>query len=77
MATNEQFRVYNAEALGQAVRHFREQAGLTQAELASKVGIDRFYLSKLENGHITEETQRLGALFRALGVRVTVGRADW
>ena len=71
------FRVYNAEGLGQAVRHFREQAGLTQTELADLVGLRQSYLSEIEAGKVTEQTQRLVALFKALGVRITVGDADW
>lgn len=77
MSTNEEFRVYNAEALGQAVRHFRERAGLTQAELARQVGIHRSYLAELEGGKVTEQTERLVALLKALGVRIVVGKADW
>ena len=78
MSTNEQeFLVYNAEALGRAVKHFREQAELTQAELADRVGIQRSYLAELEGGEVTEQTQRLVALFKALGVRIVVRRADW
>ena len=30
MEIDEPFLVYNADALGHAVKHFREQAGLTQ-----------------------------------------------
>ena len=77
MSTNEEFRVYNAEALGQAVRHFRERAGLTQAELARQVGIHRSYLAELEGGKVTEQTERLVALLKALGVRIVAGKADW
>ncbi|MGH9917455.1 MAG: helix-turn-helix domain-containing protein [Nitrososphaerales archaeon] len=77
MPSNAQFRIYNPEGLGQAVKHFREVAGLTQAELADRVDIQRSYLAELENGGVTEQTQRLVALFKALGVRITVGEADW
>jgi transcriptional regulator with XRE-family HTH domain len=77
MPTNQPFRVYNAEALGAAVRHFREQAGLTQAELADQVGIGRNYLVKLEAGEVTAETRRLVALFKALGARIVIDKADW
>ena len=77
MSIEKEFRVYNAEGLGEAIRHFREQAGMTQTELAELVGIRQSYLSELENGHLNEQTRRLIALFRALGVRAVVGRADW
>ena len=77
MPIKEEYRVYNAEGLGEAVRHFRERAGLTQTELAELVGIRQSYLSELENGHLNEQVHRLMALFKALGVRAVVGRADW
>jgi len=77
MSIENEFRVYNAEGLGEAIRHFREQAGMTQTELAELVGIRQSYLSELENGHANEQVRRLIALFKALGVRVVVGQADW
>jgi HTH-type transcriptional regulator/antitoxin HipB len=77
MEISDQYRIYNAQALGEAVRHYREEAGLTQAELAARVGLRQSYLSELESGHTTEQVQRLVALFKALGVRVIVGKADW
>ena len=77
MEKQRQYRVYNAEALGQAVKHFREQAGLTQVELARRAGIRRTYLAELEAGHVTEQTVRLVRLFKELGVRITIGAADW
>ena len=77
MSIENEFRVYNAEGLGEAIRHFREQAGMTQTELAELVGIRQSYLSELENGHANEQVRRLIALFKALGVRIVVGQADW
>jgi len=78
MPTDEaSFRVYNAAALGQAVRHFREQAGLTQAELAGRVGLQRSYVAELETGHVTEQTRRIVDLLKAVGARIEVKRADW
>lgn len=32
---------------------------------------------KLEGGKVTEQAERLVALFKALGVRIIVGEADW
>lgn len=77
MSIESEFRIYNAEGLGEAIRHFREQAGMTQTELAELVGIRQSYLSGLENGHANEQVRRLIALFKALGVRIVVGQADW
>jgi len=77
MPIEEEFRVYSAEGLGEAVRYFRERAGMTQTELAELIGIRQSYLSELENGHANEQVRRLIALFKALGVRAVVRQADW
>jgi transcriptional regulator with XRE-family HTH domain len=71
------FRIYTAASVGQAIRHYRMQAGLTQAELAEQVGIDRTYLSRLEQGHETEQLRRVIVLLRRLGVRATLRHEDW
>ena len=71
------FRVYNAASLGTAIRYFRKSEGLSQGELAERVGISRYYLTALENGKETEHLQRILALLRELGLRITVDRADW
>ena len=77
MPTSEEFWIYNAEGLGQAVRHFREKAGLTQAQLAELTGVSRTYLVELEGGRATEQTRRLVALLKVLGARIVVAEADW
>jgi transcriptional regulator with XRE-family HTH domain len=76
-AAEQPYRIYTAASVGQAIRHYRRQAGLTQAELAEQVGIDRTYLSRLEQGHETEQLRRVIVLLRRLGVRATLQHADW
>ena len=71
------FRIYTPASLGQAIRHYRKQAGLTQAQLAQRTGIDRSYLSRLERGHETEQLRHIVTLLRQLGVRATLQHADW
>jgi transcriptional regulator with XRE-family HTH domain len=71
------FRIYTTASLGHAIRHYRTQAGLTQADLAEQVGIDRSYLSRLEKGQETEQLRRVIVLLRRLGVRATLQHADW
>jgi len=39
------------QALGAAIQRLRDQAGVTQAELAARVGIGVPYVSQIENGH--------------------------
>lgn len=82
MVTSEQsqagpFRVYSAASLGDAIRHYRNEAGLTQAELAEAVGLQRSYLSELEGGKSTEQVTRVLRVLRHLGVRMTLDKADW
>jgi len=82
MHTSEQsseqpFRIYTTSSFGQAIRHYRRQAGLTQDELAEHVGLDRTYLSKLESGADTQQLRRILAILRELGVKATLERADW
>ena len=71
------FRVYTAGSLGDAIRHYRTEAGLTQAELAAQTGLQRSYLSELESGKETEQLKRLLRVLRQLGVRMTLDKADW
>jgi transcriptional regulator with XRE-family HTH domain len=71
------FRIYSAGSLGAALRHYREEAGLSQAELADRTGLNRTYLSNLEQGRETEQLKRVLRLLRQLGVRMTLEKADW
>lgn len=71
------FRVYTPASLGAAVRHFRQQTGLSQAELAERTGLHRTYLSALEQGRETEQVKRILRVLRELGVRMTIEKADW
>lgn len=58
--------------LGRAMRHFRDRGGVTQAELADQVGIHRSYLSDLERGRSTEQTERAFRVLRRLGLEIVV-----
>ena len=62
---------------GRPIRHYRLEAGLTQAELAELVGLSPSYLSRLETGEGTEELRRVVRILRQLGVRMTLQHADW
>ncbi len=56
--------------LGERVREIREAKGWTQREIADRVGIDDYYISRLENGHINPTLATLQKLARALEVEV-------
>jgi y4mF family transcriptional regulator len=75
-ADNE-FRVYTAASFGAAIKHYRKKVGLTQAQLAELAGLNRTYLSDLEQGKETEQLRRLLRVLKQLGVRMTLQRADW
>lgn len=71
------FRVYTPASLGAAIKHYRQQAGLTQAQLAELAGLNRTYLSDLEQGKETEQLRRVLRVLKQLGARITVQKADW
>ena len=48
------------EGLGQVVRKRREALGMTQAAVASRVGVAKSYLSMIENGRLEGVPSRCG-----------------
>jgi transcriptional regulator with XRE-family HTH domain len=69
------FSVQTPASLGIAIRHFRTQAQLSQAELATRAGIHRSYLSALERGHGTEYLQRVFRLLKQIDVKMVLEKA--
>lgn len=56
--------------VGQNVRRLRIAAGLSQAELAERMGVDRAYVSGLELGQRNPTILTLWQLAEALGVKL-------
>ncbi len=54
-------------ALGLALRRLRDNAGLTQEELAARVGIGATYISQVENGHRGVRWHSVTRMLSALG----------
>lgn len=54
--------------LGAAVTSARTKAGMTQAELASRSGLDEATISALEQGQYKPESHELSRVAEALGV---------
>ena len=50
----------------------RRLAGLTQQELADKIGTKKSYISKLENGHADIQLSTLFRIFAGLGKKVSL-----
>jgi transcriptional regulator with XRE-family HTH domain len=69
-------RVHTAAELGAALREFRQRRGLSQRELAAELGLSQRYVWELEQGKPGKLTDRLFALLRLLGVRMTLEQAD-
>ena len=57
--------------LGAELRRAREEAGLTQEDAAHRAGLDRSYLSQLENDHKSPTLDTLLRLCAALGVKAS------
>ena len=58
-------------AIGSQVRHFRQQLGLTIAELSRQAGLSQGMWSKIENGAASPSLMTLKAIARVLNVPVT------
>ncbi len=59
-------------ALGRRLRALRQDAGLTGAELAERLGISQSKVSKIENGTLTPGEEELAHWASILGATVTV-----
>ncbi len=58
--------------LGRAVGQIRQLRGLTQADLAREVGLQRPWLAKLETGHTTAVLGHLLRMLRRMGASIAV-----
>ncbi|MGC0252658.1 helix-turn-helix domain-containing protein [Pseudactinotalea sp. Z1748] len=61
-----------AEDIGTIIRAARKRQGVTQEELAKRLGAHRRYVSALENGHSTLALRRALEAFDVLGLDVSI-----
>jgi y4mF family transcriptional regulator len=66
-------QVHTVRDLGAAVREARSHQGLTQAELASRAGVSRDWLVRLEQGHPRLEVQLVLDVLAAAGLALATG----
>ena len=59
---------YNADILREA----RKEAGLTQSELARRIGADKAYVSKVEHGRTVPTVSSFYKIVAALGMQVVL-----
>lgn len=51
------------------IRNFRQKKGLSQAQLAERVGVDQSQISRMENGDVSPTLKTLGKIADVLGVK--------
>ncbi len=61
-----------AFCLAETLREERLRAGLTQEQLAEKIGTKKTYISRLENGKADVQLSTLFRIFNGLGRRVSL-----
>jgi DNA-binding XRE family transcriptional regulator len=62
----------DAFCLAECLKEQRRLAGLTQEQLAEKIGTKKSYISKIENGRYDVQLSTLFRIFAGLGKRVSV-----
>ena len=69
----EQFEMEcDAFIIGEQLKDERLKAGLTQEQLANKIGTKKSFISRIERGHADIQLSTLVKLFRGLGRRISV-----
>lgn len=59
---------------GQVILDARKSEKVTQAELAKRLGVDKSYISKIENGNINPSVGFFYRIMNALNLRVEITR---
>lgn len=63
--------------IGTQIRRYRRKAGLSQAELASKVGLRQATISQIENGNPATRLDTLLSLLAVLGLETRIGERTY
>jgi HTH-type transcriptional regulator / antitoxin HipB len=66
------YELQRPEDLGTAIVEFRTRAGVTQAELAERVAMNRTYVSNVEQGDVPVYVERYFVLLKSLGLTITI-----
>lgn len=57
--------------LGEQLRAERLKAGMTQEQLAARIGTKKSYISRIENGHADIQLSTLFKIFQGLGRKIS------
>ncbi len=57
--------------LGKKVQRFRKKTGLTQEQVAEKIGISRAYMGYIEQGRYSASLEVIEKVARALKVKIS------
>lgn len=58
--------------LQQLLKQARKESGLTQLTLANKVGVQKSYISNIENGNQSVSTDKAAEILAAIGYELKV-----
>ena len=72
MSPARSWSIHNPADIGRAIAGVRAEKGLTQAELAEQLEVDRGYLARLEAGASQLVLERSLRALRRMGARITV-----
>jgi len=61
---------------GLLLRKARKEAGMTQAEVAGKIGANKSYISRIENGLIIPTATSFFRIVSAMGMQVQISKAN-
>ena len=62
--------LYHRRVLGEALRIYRKQAGMSQEKLAEKAELNPKYLSEVERGRKTISMDALVRIAKSLNIRI-------
>ena len=66
------FRKENAMEFNEKLQKKKKKKGLTQEELAEKIGTKKTYISRIENGKSDIQLSTLFRIFEGLGRRISL-----
>jgi len=68
--------LYGPAQLGHAIRRFREERGLHQADLADLADVHRSYVSKVENAMPVDTLQKVMRMIDALNLELVIRKRN-